>query len=105
MRERQSGGPERTRTSDLRFRKPLLYPAELRDQIIDILDSSTVSRVAQLALATHFATEPAYFGFAERFIAGCNSASSLSVASLCIVSVTCEYRSRVVVIVAWPKRS
>ena len=24
------GGPERTRTSDLRFRKPLLYPAELR---------------------------------------------------------------------------
>ena len=26
------GGPERTRTSDLRFRKPLLYPAELRDQ-------------------------------------------------------------------------
>ena len=28
-----SGGPERTRTSDLRFRKPLLYPAELRDLI------------------------------------------------------------------------
>ena len=27
-----AGGPERTRTSDLRFRKPLLYPAELRDQ-------------------------------------------------------------------------
>jgi hypothetical protein len=27
------GGPERTRTSDLRFRKPLLYPAELRDRI------------------------------------------------------------------------
>src|SRR5215831_17834715 len=26
------GGPERTRTSDLRFRKPLLYPTELRDQ-------------------------------------------------------------------------
>ena len=25
------GGPERTRTSDLRFRKPLLYPTELRD--------------------------------------------------------------------------
>src|SRR5437588_9945201 len=28
-----SGGPERTRTSDLRFRKPLLYPAELRDRL------------------------------------------------------------------------
>ena len=26
-----AGGPERTRTSDLRFRKPLLYPVELRD--------------------------------------------------------------------------
>jgi hypothetical protein len=26
------GGPGKTRTSDLRFRKPLLYPAELRDQ-------------------------------------------------------------------------
>ena len=26
------GGPERSRTSDLRFRKPLLYPAELRDR-------------------------------------------------------------------------
>ena len=25
------GGPDRTRTCDLRFRKPLLYPAELRD--------------------------------------------------------------------------
>jgi hypothetical protein len=28
------GGPERTRTSDLRFRKPLLYPAELRDHTV-----------------------------------------------------------------------
>src|SRR5215469_18127112 len=27
------GGPDRTRTCDLRFRKPLLYPAELRDQL------------------------------------------------------------------------
>src|ERR1700730_12815754 len=26
------GGPDRTRTCDLRFRKPLLYPAELRDR-------------------------------------------------------------------------
>jgi hypothetical protein len=29
-------GPERTRTSDLRFRKPLLYPAELRDRAADV---------------------------------------------------------------------
>src|SRR5205807_1457238 len=27
------GGPDRTRTCDLRFRKPLLYPAELRDHV------------------------------------------------------------------------
>src|SRR5580700_8028419 len=27
-----NGGPDRTRTCDLRFRKPLLYPAELRDR-------------------------------------------------------------------------
>jgi hypothetical protein len=27
----RNGGPDRTRTCDLRFRKPLLYPAELRD--------------------------------------------------------------------------
>jgi hypothetical protein len=31
------GGPERTRTSDLRFRKPLLYPAELRDHYVDVV--------------------------------------------------------------------
>ena len=27
------GGPGKTRTCDLRFRKPLLYPAELRDRL------------------------------------------------------------------------
>ena len=30
----KGGGPERSRTSDLRFRKPLLYPAELRDRYL-----------------------------------------------------------------------
>src|SRR5262245_59750426 len=30
------GGPERSRTSDLRFRKPLLYPAELRDHPFEL---------------------------------------------------------------------
>jgi hypothetical protein len=29
------GGPDRTRTCDLRFRKPLLYPAELRDRFAE----------------------------------------------------------------------
>ena len=29
---RETGGPGKTRTCDLRFRKPLLYPAELRDR-------------------------------------------------------------------------
>jgi hypothetical protein len=32
-----TGGPERTRTSGLRFRKPLLYPAELRDHCVDVV--------------------------------------------------------------------
>ena len=50
------------------------------------------------AFATEFATEASYFGLEKRFIAGWKTASSLSAASLCIVSVTCEYRSRVVVI-------
>ena len=31
------GGPERIRTSDLRFRKPLLYPTELRDQLTNFV--------------------------------------------------------------------
>ena len=30
------GGPDRSRTCDLRFRKPLLYPAELRDRAFEI---------------------------------------------------------------------
>jgi hypothetical protein len=34
--KKDAGGPERTRTSDLRFRKPLLYPAELRDRILKL---------------------------------------------------------------------
>ncbi len=32
MLRSSNGGPDRTRTCDLRFRKPLLYPAELRDR-------------------------------------------------------------------------
>ncbi len=36
MLDKFYGGPERTRTSDLRFRKPLLYPAELRDHVFRI---------------------------------------------------------------------
>jgi hypothetical protein len=50
--------------------------------------------------ATDFATEAVHFALAERVIAAWKSASSLSAASLCIVSVTCEYKSNVVVIVA-----
>jgi hypothetical protein len=32
----RTGGPGKTRTSDLRFRKPLLYPAELRDHLANV---------------------------------------------------------------------
>ena len=34
---KEKSDPERARTSDLRFRKPLLYPAELRDRIEGIV--------------------------------------------------------------------
>src|SRR6266545_7056664 len=40
------GGPDRTRTCDLRFRKPLLYPAELRDRLKNF--------VSGYLLGTHF---------------------------------------------------
>ena len=59
--------------------------------------SASASRTVD---ATDFATEAVHFAPAERVIAAWKSASSLLAASLCIVSVTCEYRSRVVVIVA-----
>lgn len=53
------------------------------------------NRSPKRVVATGLATEQTYFGFDERFIAGRKTASSLSAASLCIVSVTCEYRSRI----------
>jgi hypothetical protein len=53
------GGPDRTRTCDLRFRKPLLYPAELRDQVVEkrMLSAGTVT--CKTPFATEFATEAA----------------------------------------------
>src|SRR5690606_13687265 len=41
------GGPERTRTSDLRFRKPLLYPAELPGRVV-------IARLFRLAPGASF---------------------------------------------------
>src|SRR6516162_6362267 len=94
------GGPDRTRTCDLRFRKPLLYPAELRDHVIGSQALICLAAIAQMVNSTEFATEAAHFAPADRVIAVRKSASSLSAASLCIVSVTCEYKSSVVVMVA-----
>src|ERR1700757_1217700 len=51
------GGPDRTRTCDLRFRKPLLYPAELRDQFANgrlwerFQRTESFSPIAQIAMA------------------------------------------------------
>jgi hypothetical protein len=47
--------------------------------------------------------QPIYF--VRSVITSRKAASSLAAASPCIVSVTCEYRSIVVVIVEWPNRS
>ena len=35
-----SGGPGRSRTADQRFRKPLLYPTELRGRILIVMEQS-----------------------------------------------------------------
>src|SRR5467141_3081154 len=43
-----AGGPDRTRTCDLRFRKPLLYPAELRDRWRISISRSGVLKVLAL---------------------------------------------------------
>src|ERR1700733_11126732 len=47
----RDGGPGKTRTSDLRFRKPLLYPAELRDQVdVASYQKSCVSDIPNVRL-------------------------------------------------------
>ena len=51
------GGPDRTRTCDLRFRKPLLYPAELRDQVVDIARKQPFNASRILVVCYHFATQ------------------------------------------------
>ena len=63
------GGPDRTRTCDLRFRKPPLYPAELRDQVIDALAFLCLSMVDRKLHATDFATETDHFALVGRVIA------------------------------------
>src|SRR5688572_6231750 len=47
LRANRFGGPGRTRTCDLRFRKPLLYPAELRSR------SRTPKYAGSRALSIH----------------------------------------------------
>src|SRR5437660_12671166 len=46
-----SGGPDRTRTCDLRFRKPLLYPAELRDRLAFLVANRTPRQSASRTFA------------------------------------------------------
>ena len=56
----RTGGPERTRTSDLRFRKPLLYPAELRDHAIENIPFEL--RRMSMAIRSAASTRPAASG-------------------------------------------
>src|SRR5262245_55049575 len=65
-----TGGPERTRTSDLRFRKPLLCPAELRDRA----SPSSIGRRA-MHPAAHQAHVRPHFGWILLDILGCDGAS------------------------------
>ncbi len=53
-----TGGPERTRTSDLRFRKPLLYPAELRDQEEDVVSGTILGRDTVLRTLSYMRWRP-----------------------------------------------
>src|SRR5688572_617760 len=51
FRDSDFGGPERTRTSDKRFRKPLLYPAELRG-LRGATNLPKLARDSQLVIAS-----------------------------------------------------
>jgi hypothetical protein len=48
------GGPDRTRTCDLRFRKPLLYPAELRDRLRNFVSRHFLGTSSRYFLGTNF---------------------------------------------------
>jgi hypothetical protein len=39
----ETGGPGRSRTADLRFRKPSLYPSELRGRVSSLNASTSVN--------------------------------------------------------------
>src|SRR5579863_2714024 len=73
------GGPGKTRTCDLRFRKPLLYPAELRDQLRasrrhNIVPPAARSRLAMLSPSPQRAAKTA--------AAGTSSVTTLNPASV-----------------------
>jgi hypothetical protein len=72
------------------FRKPLLYPAELRDHPFELYTILKFGAMARGSIATEIATEVRHFAPLMCFIAGWNAASSRAAASACIVLVTCE---------------
>jgi hypothetical protein len=47
----ESGGPGRSRTADQRFRKPLLYPTELRGHIYKQQLNNTLPKICRLLSA------------------------------------------------------
>ena len=47
----RDGGPGQSRTADLRFRKPLLYPSELRGRVYNQQLSNTLLKICRLLSA------------------------------------------------------
>ena len=62
-----SGGPGRSRTADLRFRKPSLYPSELRGHAQGNLKSITQLSGSDVASATEFCPIPRPLRLERRF--------------------------------------
>jgi hypothetical protein len=84
------GGPDRTRTCDLRFRKPLLYPAELRDHVIDRQHFSLLGRRVPSSSAPQNATQSSYFGLLSPALADRNSRVGLHGVAYVAVEVKCR---------------
>jgi hypothetical protein len=98
------GGPDRTRTCDLRFRKPLLYPAELRDQVLDNFEKFDLGRFCKYGCLLPFCY-PIVFARRRWSSASLSARSTLFAAASCMPGNTWLYRLSVVLMSSWPSRS
>ncbi len=98
MAEREGFEPP-IRLPVCRISSAVLSTAQPPLQDIDMTYSFHICPHLKNAIATEIATELFYFSPLSRALAVWNAASSLAAASVCIVSVTWEYKSIVVVMV------